>query len=101
MSVQLLHAARCMECKRVMRAGTDVEWITEADGRYSYVHEQCPEGEEEERPRRQQNAAQPRDAEERFRFEDCPTCGTEWAVPKGETIREWRCCNWKETREAQ
>ena len=84
-----------------MRAGAEAEWIDNLNGSYSYVHAgECPT-EQDSKPTRQQNVAQPRDAEDRFRFEDCPTCGTEWAVPKGETIREWRCCNWKEKREAQ
>ena len=74
-----------------MRAGAEAEWIDNLNGSYSYVHAgECPT--EDSKPTRQQNLPQA-SVEERFRIERCPTCETEWHVPRGERIHEWRCCD--------
>jgi hypothetical protein len=69
----LMHPAKCQECKRIMRAGTEASWIEEADGKFTYVHaNECPE--REDRPQRQQNVIPLYDPEQRFILMKCSVC---------------------------
>lgn len=75
MSIALQYEARCVECKRKMKAGTEVSFSKESSGLVFWHSPDCPE------PRKLQPPSQP-DARERFDLREC-TGGCNWAFERG------------------
>lgn len=93
-AMRLQYPAKCLECKRLMRAGMEVGWVEE-NGKYSYFHtDTCPDGQTRQ-SRRGMNMGQSREPGERFYFRDCPTCGQTWAAEHGVVVNSWKCCERK------
>src|SRR5262245_22036524 len=96
MPLTLQHPAKCQDCGRVMRPGTEASWIAEGNG-FSDIHAgACPSAEDARSAPVQ--PVQTRDPEDRFTIYKCDKCKNTTAVLKG--VWRARCCycggDWRE-----